>query len=104
MNTKNRDSVPEPLNPEVVRHMAELSRLELTDAETEKFGRQLASILSYMSVLDKVDTNGVEPLYACVFQKEDVRKDTAVNRRSRQEILTNAPETDGECFIVPRII
>lgn len=98
------DKHSEALSADLVRHMADLSRLSLTEAEIEKFGRQFATILGYMAVLKKVDTSGVEPLYSCAFQKAGERRDEPDNRRSRGEILANAPETDGEYFIVPRII
>lgn len=104
MNKQEGNKELKPLPADIVHHMAQLSRLVLTDSETEKFARQFASILDYMAVLEKVDTDGVEPLYTCVFQKAEDRKDEAINRRTREEILANAPETDGECFIVPRII
>lgn len=92
------------LSPELVRHMADLSKLALTDEEVEIFGRQFAVILDHMAVLQSVDTENVQPLYSCVDNPAHKRKDIAKNERSRKEILANAPETDGESFIVPRII
>ena len=92
------------LSPELVLHMADLSRLKLSDAEVEKFGRQFAVILGYMKVLNKVDAGQADPLYSCAEQTAAEREDIADNRRSQKEVLANAPETDGEYFLVPRII
>lgn len=87
-----------------VRHMAKLSRLALTEEEEKLFSQQLARILDHMAILEKVDTSGVEPLYSPVCHEEFKRSDDARNLRDRKEILANAPETDGEFFIVPRIV
>ncbi len=48
------------LSQDQVRHIAKLARLELTDAEVEKFATQLTSILGYVDMLGEVDTKNVE--------------------------------------------
>ncbi len=57
-----------------------------------------------MEVLGGVDTEGVEPLYSPVQHSDASREDAACNRRTREEVLRNAPEQDGQYFIVPRIV
>ncbi len=44
-----------------VEHVALLSRLELEDQEVEKFTGQLNAILEHVEVLNKADTENVEP-------------------------------------------
>ncbi|TSC58886.1 MAG: aspartyl-tRNA(Asn)/glutamyl-tRNA (Gln) amidotransferase subunit C [Candidatus Peregrinibacteria bacterium Greene0416_19] len=48
------------LTPAQVRAVAKLARLNLTDAEVEKFATELTSILQYVDMLQEVDTTGVE--------------------------------------------
>lgn len=93
-----------PITKETVAHMAVLARLDIDDATQERFARQFADILSYMEVLGGVDTEGVEPLYSPVQHSDASREDAACNRRTREEVLGNAPEQDGQYFIVPRIV
>lgn len=50
-----------PLSPAQVRHIAKLARLEISDAEVEKYVRELSSILDYIEKLKEVNTDGVEP-------------------------------------------
>ena len=57
-----------------------------------------------MDVLAQVNTENVDPLYSPVQHVAEGREDRAVNRRAREEVLANAPEADGEYFIVPRIV
>lgn len=49
------------LSSSQVKHVAKLSRLELTDEEVSRFGEQLSSIISYINELESVDTSNVEP-------------------------------------------
>ena len=44
-----------------VENVATLAKLDLSAAEIEKFLSQLSSIISHISELSAVDTNGVEP-------------------------------------------
>lgn len=92
------------INPDEVRHMAKLSRLNIADSEVRIFAQQFSEILDYMGILQKTDTTGVTPLFTPVVQKEWQRDDVAENIRSQKEILANAPETDGQYFIVPKIV
>ena len=93
-----------PITKETVAHMAALARLDIDDSTQERFTRQFTDILSYMEVLDGVNTEGVEPLYSPVRHSDASREDAADNRRTREQVLGNAPEQDGQYFIVPRIV
>lgn len=80
---------------EEIKHIAELSRLELSEEEIKKFGGQLDSILKYVSQLDEVDTKKVEPTaqvsgLSDVWRADDVRKwdsqeiESALNQGERE--------------------
>lgn len=92
------------ISVEEVRHMARLSRLAIDEDEEKLFCRQFAQILGHMDLLATVDTSNVEPLYNPLTHSGPQRPDNTENRRSQREILSNAPQTDGESFIVPRIV
>ncbi|MBD5553285.1 MAG: Asp-tRNA(Asn)/Glu-tRNA(Gln) amidotransferase subunit GatC [Desulfovibrio sp.] len=87
-----------------VRHMAMLSRLCVSSQEEALFRRQFGQILDHVAVLEQVDTEGIEPLYNPVQHPGLQRLDEARDLRNRTEILANAPETDGQSFVVPRIV
>ncbi len=92
------------IGPHEVRHMAELSRLEVSPEEERTFAGQFAEILGYMDVLQEVDVQGVEPLYSPVSHEAWTREDQAKAIRSHAEILANAPRADENYFIVPKIV
>ncbi len=85
-------------------HLSRLSRLAPDAVTLERFSAQCGDILKYMDVLAEVDTSDVEPLYSPAQHVQTPRADEPERRRSRAEVLANAPETDGQFFIVPRIV
>jgi aspartyl-tRNA(Asn)/glutamyl-tRNA(Gln) amidotransferase subunit C len=74
------------ISKEDIIHIAELSRLQLTPAEVEKFGDQLGSILDYVGQLSEVDTKKVEPT-AQVSGLVDVLRVDQVKEWNREEVL-----------------
>jgi aspartyl-tRNA(Asn)/glutamyl-tRNA(Gln) amidotransferase subunit C len=89
---------------EKVRHIATLSRLELTVEEEEKFAGQLSSILEYVSQLDKVDTEGVEPAANITGLANVLRPDEVEESGITHEaIAKNAPEFKDGFFVVPGV-
>lgn len=93
-----------PITKDDVRHMAALARLDVDASTQDVFAKQFGDILTYMQALSQVDTEGVEPLYSPTLHASPVRPDVATNRRQREDVLHNAPEQNGEYFVVPRIV
>jgi aspartyl-tRNA(Asn)/glutamyl-tRNA(Gln) amidotransferase subunit C len=93
---------------EVVGRVAELANLELTQAESVEMVRDLNSILDYVAQLSELDTSQVEPL-AQVTElmhtgKGRLREDALAPSLERAAVLSQAPETDGAFFKVPKVI
>ena len=92
------------LTTDDMAHLARLARLAPEKDALARFGAQCADIISYMDILAEVDTTGIEPLYSPVEHATPYRADEPEQRREREAILANAPETGGQFFIVPRIV
>jgi len=87
-----------------VEHVAQLARLELTEAEKARFAEQLSHILTYVDQLQGVSTEGV-PLTASVASEETgLREDTPRECLSLDKALANAPESHDGFFVVPKIL
>jgi aspartyl-tRNA(Asn)/glutamyl-tRNA(Gln) amidotransferase subunit C len=91
-------------SPEVVRKVAHLARLRLTDAEQAALASQLGAILSYVEQLQQVDTTGVEPLAHGMPSHNRFRVDQRQPSFSPDEILANAPKRAGDFYSVPAIL
>jgi aspartyl-tRNA(Asn)/glutamyl-tRNA(Gln) amidotransferase subunit C len=87
-----------------VEHAAGLARLEITDQEKEKFVRQLNDVLLYIGSLNELDTQGVVPAAHPGGLTNVLREDEVRESLGTQEALTNAPDTRGDFFRVPKII
>ncbi len=84
--------------------VAVLARLRLPEDQLERLTAQMGDILRYMETLGECDTQGVEPHYGPVEHATPLRADEAVKTFDRAEILSQAPETDGAFFVVPKIV
>ena len=91
------------ISTQEVAKIASLARLEGDKEKLERFAGQLGSILQYMETLNEVDTAGVAPLYSPVSHATPFREDTVQQDYEQEEILGNAPESDGLHFIVPKV-
>ena len=87
-----------------VRHIARLANLEFTEAEHERFTRQLNSILEYIAQLNRLDTSAIEPTSHVESGAHTLREDGVSGSISTEEALANAPESGRGLFKVPKVI
>jgi aspartyl-tRNA(Asn)/glutamyl-tRNA(Gln) amidotransferase subunit C len=90
-----------------VRYVAELAHLELSEAEVREFLPQLDSILQYVDKLNQLDTTRVDPMAQVTLsatENPSLRMDQPHATFDQETALANAPERDGGCFKVPRVI
>ena len=88
-----------------VRHLAQLSNLQLADDEVENLRGDLENILGYIEQLGELDTTGVEPTYQ-VTGLENVWRDDEVQDAgvSREQLLELAPEQADNSVKVPKVL
>ena len=92
------------ITDEMLDYVAELSRLRIEDDSRERLRADLAGIISYMDLLNEVDTEGIEAM-SHVFPITNVtREDVVQPSRAREDLLANAPVQDGTGFMVPRTV
>lgn len=95
-----------------VLRVAELANLELTSDEVPRMQRDLNNILAHVAQLNQLDTHDVPPMaqvaemLAAETEKSGVALRTDAQRPSldRKEVMSQAPETDGRFFKVPKVI
>jgi aspartyl-tRNA(Asn)/glutamyl-tRNA(Gln) amidotransferase subunit C len=87
-----------------VRAVARLTRLQLTDDEVERMRGQLSAILRHFESLAKVDTTGVEPTGHTTDSNSVMRDDVPAPSLDRDQVLSNAPDREGEFFRVRRVL
>jgi aspartyl-tRNA(Asn)/glutamyl-tRNA(Gln) amidotransferase subunit C len=91
------DDVPE-VDPEAVRHVATLARIDLDESEVEHFTERFVDVLEAFETLDEVPEVDREAELANVMRPDEVEESL-----SQTEALANAPETEDGYFKGPRV-
>lgn len=92
------------MDAKTVEHIATLARLELTDDERARFGRQLGAILGHVETLKELPTADVRPLVHAVDTHNVFRDDVPRPGLAPDDALANAPAREADFFQVPRVI
>lgn len=87
-----------------VQYVAALAQLSPDEETQERLVKELGEILGYMDKLNELDTSQIEPTMHALVMTNVFRQDEVRKSLDRQEALMNAPRTDGEYFLVPRIL
>ena len=88
-----------------VRHLAQLSSLQLSDDEVADLQVDLKNILNYIDQLAELDTTGVEPTYQ-VTGLENIWRDDVVDGSAvgRKQLLDLAPDQANDSVKVPQVL
>ena len=87
-----------------VLHVAHLARLDIAEADVDRFAGQIDTILDYVDTLKKVDTTGVVGTSHAISQTNAFREDEVQGQLAPDQALANAPEKDNGAFVVPKVI
>ena len=88
----------------LISRLEKLSRLQLGDAEREKLTGDLQRILDMVDTLRALDTENIEPLVYLNDAVNVLRADEVGRQLTISEALQNAPEQNGQFFMVPKMI
>ena len=92
------------LNYELVNYLSGLSKIKLSDDESNEIIDELSEMLKYFDVLKTLDTDNAEEL-SHVFNITNVmRPDVVCDSLDRTEVLKNAPNSNETSFIVPKAV
>ena len=87
-----------------VEHVAHLARLGLTEDELTLLEGQLNHILDQYAILTRLDTEHIPPTAQTIELENILREDAVTPSFPAVEILGQAPQRDGEYFVVPPIL
>jgi aspartyl-tRNA(Asn)/glutamyl-tRNA(Gln) amidotransferase subunit C len=92
------------VNDALVDNLANLARLQFSEAEKEIIKNDLQRMIHFVDKLNELDTTGVQPVLHMTDAVNVLREDVVQGSVSRSAGLKNAPETDGVFFKVPKVI
>lgn len=85
-----------------IKHIAELSRLSLSEAEERLYGEQISSILDYVKILDEIDLEKIKEinkslsLSGGVSELENVWREDELKVNSEEEIKAALSQAELE--------
>lgn len=92
------------LDKKTVQEIAVLSRLSVSDPESEELARDLSNILDMVEQMNSVDTSGIEPMAHPMDLAARLRDDVVTESDDRQSYQAIAPEVESGHYLVPKVI
>ena len=92
------------ITPDLIKYLEKLARITLTEDEEKKVGNELQDILTYIDMLNELDTDGIEPASHSFPVANVMRDDIVTNKADTENILKNAPDSKDGCFVVPKTV
>lgn len=89
----------------LVERLANLSRLQFTEDEVSTLQGQLSNILNFISQLQEVNTDGVEPMASVIEGMSTREREDVVSEQDRRDDYLNvAPHSEMGFYVVPRVV
>ena len=92
------------LSLEQVRRVAQLARIEISDAEAETTRGHLNGIFALIEEMQAVDTRGIEPMAHAQDLAQRLRPDAVTETNRRDAYQAVSPEVEVGLFLVPKVI
>jgi aspartyl-tRNA(Asn)/glutamyl-tRNA(Gln) amidotransferase subunit C len=81
-----------------------LARIAVAEDEVEHLQGELNAILAFVEQLSEVDVDGVEPMTSVTPMRIKQRPDVVTDGEIPDQILKNAPATENNYFVVPKVV
>jgi aspartyl-tRNA(Asn)/glutamyl-tRNA(Gln) amidotransferase subunit C len=87
-----------------IRRIATLARIRVEDSELPALQTELNGILGWIEQLNEVNVDGIEPLAGAAQMALKMRDDVVTDGGYPDKVLANAPEREGDFFVVPKVV
>ena len=87
-----------------VKRIGRLARIRVEENEVEKYQGELNAILGFVEQLNEVNVEGVEPMTSVTPMQMKKRQDVVDDGEIADDIVANAPATEGHFFLVPKVV
>ena len=93
------------VDDKLLAKLEKLSSLRIEDNDKEKIRSDLSQMLEFVNNLNEVDVSNVEATFSTISGGTPFREDIAIqNKEISDSILKNAPKSEDNYFVVPKII
>ena len=92
------------VDAQTVRRIAHLARIAVSDDEVSHLQGELNTILAWVEQLAEVNVEGVEPMTSVTPMTMKMRADEVTDGDKVADVVKNAPMSDDNFFLVPKVI
>lgn len=92
------------LDEKTITKIAKLARIRIKDEEKAHYARELSSMMNFVEQLQEVNTDNVPIMTSVVSSQLPMRKDEVTDGGYAREVVANAPKSDFDCFVVPKVV
>ena len=92
------------MDQETVSTICYLARLKIDQSKSEKIQNDLETIIELISGLQSIDTANIEPLYSPLEMTSLKHEDKEKSDNEKEKFLKNAPVSNDNYFLVPRVV
>lgn len=89
---------------ETVKRVAHLARIKVTEEEAGGLVAELNAILGFVEQLNEVDIEGVAPMTSVIPMSAKLRADHVTDGGAAEDIVANAPASEDNYFLVPKVV
>ena len=87
-----------------VKRVARLARIAVSEEDASRMAGELNTILGFVEQLNEVDVTDVEPMTSVIPMEMRKRADEVTDGGKPEDIVANAPATDENFFLVPKVV
>ena len=92
------------VDADIVRRIAHLARIAVAEDEVEHLKGELNAILAFVEQLAGVNVDGIEPMTSVTPMTMKKRVDTVTDGGIAEDIVKNAPVSEDNFFLVPKVV
>jgi len=93
-----------PVDAATVKRIGRLARIRVEEGEVEKYQSEINAILGFVEQLEEVNVEGVEPMTSVTPMVLRRRDDVVTDGGYPEKVVANAPLTEDNFFMVPKVI
>ncbi|KFL32474.1 glutamyl-tRNA amidotransferase [Devosia riboflavina] len=87
-----------------VKRIGRLARIRIEEEEVAGYQNELNAILGFVEQLGEVNVDGVEPMTSVTPMQLRRRDDVVTDGGYPERIVQNAPLTEDNFFMVPKVV
>ena len=87
-----------------VRRIAHLARIAVAEDDVDHLKGELNAMLSFVEQLAEVNVEGVEPMTSVTPMTMKKRSDIVTDGGIADDIVRNAPMSEDNFFLVPKVV